>query len=112
MVYVSVVPFAPLFVLGEIDTLTLLAIVACPVQLDDALTVLSVLEVAVTLILSIVPPVAFDGTVTLNVAFSLLPGDRVSNVGDMLRDQLELALSVDVNEKLSETPPVLVTVTV
>ena len=106
-VYVSVVPFAPLCELGEIVTLTPLVIVTCAVQLAELLTPV---PVAVTVMLSIVPPIAFEGTVTLSVAVPLFPGDRVSDVGETLGDHP--ALSMAVKEYVSEMLPVLVTVTV
>jgi hypothetical protein len=85
-------------VLGEIDTLTLLAVVVdCAVQLADALTVLSICEVAVTLMLSIVPPIAFDGTLTLSVTvLSLLNAATTRDVGETLGDHPALSLSVKI----------------
>ena len=69
------------------------AAVACAVQLSEAFTVLSVREVAVTVMLSLVPPIAFDGMVTLSVAVPL-PGDTVSGLGETLGDHPALSVTV------------------
>ena len=70
------------------------AAVACAIQLFSAVTVLSVWEVAVTVMLSLVPSIAFDGMITLSVAFPLLPGDTVSGLGDTLGDHSALSVTV------------------
>ena len=107
IVYVRVAPLAPLLELGVIDTLTALEIVTWAVQLPDPLTPV---PVAVTVMLSIVPPNALDGTVTVRVAFPLLNAGTVIDGGEMLGDHP--ALSVGVKEKVFGTFPVFVTVTV
>ena len=88
----------PLWELGEMDIVTPAAggsagAVACAVQLFSAVTVLSVREVAVTVMLSLVPPIAFDGMVTLSVAVPL-PGDTVSGLGETLGDHPALSVTV------------------
>ena len=102
-----VAPLVTLFELGEIETLTLLAIVTCAVQLPDPLTPV---PLAVTVMLSIVPPIAFDGMVTLSIfVLSLLKAGTTTGVGT-LGDHA--ALSVADRAYVSSTLPVLLTVTV
>ena len=88
------IPFNPLCEAGEIETLTLLAIATSAVQLSEAVTVLSVREVAVTVMLLIVPPIALDGMVTLSVAFPLPPANTVSGLGNILSDHPALSATV------------------
>ena len=94
----SVVPGVPLWELGEMDIVTPAAgggaAVACAVQLAEAFTAGSSSEVAVTVMMSIVPLVAFDGIVTLSVAFPLLPADTVSGLGGTLGDHPALSATV------------------
>jgi len=89
-VYVRLSPITPLCEVGEIETLTPLAVVTdtCAVQLLEELTPV---PFAVTVMLSIVPP---DGTVTLRVALPLLPDDTVREVGEMLGDHLALSETI------------------
>jgi hypothetical protein len=53
---------------------------------------LSVREVAVTVMVSLVPTIAFDGMVTLSVAVPL-PGDTVSGLGETLGDHPALSVT-------------------
>lgn len=54
-------------------------------------------EVAVTVTLSVVPPTASDGIVTLRVEVPLLPADiLVSEVGERLGDHPALSVTVRV----------------
>jgi hypothetical protein len=91
-VYVSVAPLAPLFELGEIETLTLLAVATSAVQLAEPL---SPVPVAVTLMLSTVPPIEWAGIVTLNViVLSLLNAATTREVGETLGDHPALSETV------------------
>jgi len=89
----------PLWELDEMDIVTPAAggsagAVACAVQLSEAFTVLSVREVAVTVMVSLVPTIAFDGMVTLSVAVLFSPAGTVSDVGETVEPQLSLSLTV------------------
>ena len=87
--------------------MTLLTIVTCAVQLAEPLPPF---PFAVTDMLSIVPPTAFDGTVTLSVAVLFSPAGIASDVGETVGFQP--ALSLVAKLKLSEAFSVLFTVTV
>jgi hypothetical protein len=89
--------------------LTLLEVVTVAVQLFEPLPPA---PVAVTVMLSIVLPTAFRGTVTLSVAVLFSPAGIVSEVGATVGPQLGVALSLAVRPKLSELLSVFVTVTV
>ena len=63
-------------------------------QLFSAVTVLSVREVAVTVMLSSLKLIALSGTVTLSVAVLFSPAGTVSDVGETVGPQLSLSLTV------------------
>ena len=65
--------------------------VACAMQLVEAL---ALVPIAVTVMLSRAPSIAFDGIVTLSVAFPLFPGDTVSGLGKTLSDHPALSVTV------------------
>jgi len=89
-----VVPFNPLCEAGEIETLTPLKVVTCAMQLFSAVTVLSVWEVAVTVMLSSLKLIALSGTVTLSVAVLFSPAGTMSDVGKTVGPQFSLSLTV------------------
>jgi hypothetical protein len=83
---------APLLELGEIETLTLLATFTVAVQPAEAL---SLVPVALTVMLSIVPPIAPGGMVTLSViVLSLLNAATTREVGETLGDHPALSVTV------------------
>ena len=60
-------------------------------QLPNPLTPV---PVAVTVMLSIVPPNALDGTVTVRVAFSMLNADMVRDAGETFSDHPAVFVAV------------------
>ncbi|MBA7663669.1 hypothetical protein ES703_71716 [subsurface metagenome] len=93
-VKVSVSPGAPLFSGGDIETSTLLMVTAVAMQVALSLTVLSVFDVAVTVILSSMPLAVPSGIMTLRVAVPLSPAKIPSGVGETVGSQLGSALSL------------------
>ena len=104
----SVVPGVPLWELGEIETLTpleRLVTVSEPVPVGEV----GMDPVAVTVMVSIVPPVLF-GMFTVTVTVVLAPDPRTTEVADRVGPQFSVSPTLRV--KLSDTRSLFVMVTV
>ena len=104
----SVVPGVPLWELGEIETLTpleRLVTVSEPVPVGEV----GMDPVAVTVMVSIVPPVWF-GMFTVTVTVVLAPDPRTTEVADRVGPQFSVSPTLRV--KLSDTRSLFVMVTV